>query len=60
MRLPDVLALLNVSRSTYWAGIKSGIYPPGVKIGRRATAWSASSIRALLERLAEGSQQRAA
>jgi predicted DNA-binding transcriptional regulator AlpA len=60
MRLPDVLTLLGVSRSTFWQGIRDGRYPPGVKIGRRATAWSAGSIRALLERLAEGSQQRAA
>jgi predicted DNA-binding transcriptional regulator AlpA len=60
MRLPDVLTLLGVSRSTFWQGIRDGRYPPGVKIGRRATAWRAADIRALLERLPEGSRQRAA
>ncbi len=52
LRLPQVLALIPVSRSGWWAGIRSGRYPRGVKLGPRTTAWRASDIRALAERLA--------
>lgn len=44
-------ALIPVSRSTWYAGIKAGIYPPGVKIGQRRIAWRYSHIAALLKRL---------
>jgi predicted DNA-binding transcriptional regulator AlpA len=51
LRLPQVLALIPVSRSSWWAGCKSGRYPKPVKLGPRTTAWRASDIAALLERI---------
>ena len=36
---PPVPALIPVSRSTWWAGVKSGRYPRPVKLGPRITAW---------------------
>ena len=51
LRLPQVLALIPVSRSAWWAGSKSGRYPKPVKLGPRTTAWRASDIAALLEKL---------
>jgi predicted DNA-binding transcriptional regulator AlpA len=51
LRLPQVLALIPVSRSTWWAGVKSGRFPAPVKIGPRTTAWRAVDIRALFEQL---------
>lgn len=51
LRLPQVLALIPVSRSAWWAGCKSGRYPKPVKLGPRTTAWRAADIAALLERL---------
>lgn len=50
LRLPDVLRHYPVSRSTWWAGIRSGRYPKPVKIGERCTAWRAEDIRILIER----------
>jgi len=47
-RLPQVLAAIPVSRSTWWAGVKSGRYPKPVKLGPRTTAWRVSDIRALI------------
>jgi predicted DNA-binding transcriptional regulator AlpA len=32
-RLPQVLKLVSVSRSSWYDGVKSGKYPPGIKIG---------------------------
>lgn len=50
VRLPQILAVFPVSRSTWWAGVKSGKYPASIKLGPRTTAWKAEDIRALIER----------
>lgn len=56
LRLPQVLALIPVSRSAWWAGCKSGKYPKPVKLGPRTTTWRAADIAELLQRLSrEGS-----
>lgn len=49
LRLPQVLALYPVSKSTWWKGVAEGRYPTPVKLGERATAWRAEDIRALIE-----------
>ena len=46
---PPIPALIPVSRSSWWQGVKAGRYPPSVKIGRRCTAWRVEDIRALIE-----------
>jgi prophage regulatory protein len=51
LRLPEVLSIFPVSKSTWWAGIKSGKYPPGVKLSQRITAWKIEDIRTLLEQV---------
>lgn len=48
IRLPEVLRVYPVSRSTWWAGVRAGRYPQPFKIGARATAWRAEDIRALI------------
>jgi prophage regulatory protein len=50
VRLPQVLALIPVSRSAWWAGIKDGKFPQGIKLGSKTTVWRAEAIRALIER----------
>jgi predicted DNA-binding transcriptional regulator AlpA len=50
MRLPAVLAVIPVSKSTWWAGVKTGRYPKAVKLGERITAWRAEDIRTLIEK----------
>ena len=50
LRLPQVLRLVPVSRSTWWAGVRSGRYPqPTRALGARITAWRVEDIRALIE-----------
>lgn len=51
VRLPVILAHIPVSKSTWWAGCRTGRYPPPVKLGENVTAWRAEDIRALIERL---------
>lgn len=49
LRLPQVLKLFPVSRSTFWAGVKSGKYPKPRKLSARCVAWFERDIRALIE-----------
>lgn len=49
VRLPTVLAVYPVSRSTWWNMVKTGTAPQPVKLGPRITAWHVSDIRRLLE-----------
>ena len=56
LRLPQVLALVPVSKSMWWEGCKTGRYPKPVKLGPRTSAWRASDIRALIAALSEGTQ----
>lgn len=48
LRLPQVLGVIPVGKSTWWAGIKSGRFPKPVKLGVRITAWRAEDIHALI------------
>ncbi|NUY34925.1 AlpA family phage regulatory protein [Paraburkholderia sp. JPY303] len=48
LRLPEVLALIPVSRATWYAGVKSGRYPAAVSLGPRCVAWRASEIQQLV------------
>jgi predicted DNA-binding transcriptional regulator AlpA len=50
VRLPDILRVFPVSRSTWWEGVRVGRYPPSVKLGPRITAWRVEDVRALIER----------
>ena len=52
LKLPQVLSLYPVSKSSWYAGIKIGIYPQGVKLGARSIAWKASDVQALLDNAA--------
>jgi len=59
MRLPQVLALYPVGKSTWWAGVKSGKFPPPVKISQHITAWRVEDIRALIRSHdSDGSERR--
>jgi len=51
MRLPEVLRIIPVCKSTWWAGIKAGRYPKGVRLSPRTTAWRISDIRKLVKEL---------
>lgn len=52
LRLPKVLEVFPVGRSTYLEGVRSGIYPQPVRLSPRCVAWRASEIQALIERIA--------
>ena len=50
---PPINPIYPVSKSTWWAGVKSGRFPKPVKLGPRITAWRVEDIRDLIQ---QGSQ----
>ena len=53
VRLPEVLRVIPVCKSTWWAEVKSGRYPqPTRALGRRITAWRVEDIRDLITKAA--------
>ncbi|HYA41694.1 MAG TPA: AlpA family phage regulatory protein [Syntrophobacteraceae bacterium] len=57
VRLPQIIGdkkhgippVIPVSKSTWWAGVKSGRYPQPIKLGERTTCWRVQDIRKLIE-----------
>lgn len=47
---PPIPPIIPVSKSTWWAGVKSGRYPKPVRtLGQRITAWRVEDIRSLIQ-----------
>jgi predicted DNA-binding transcriptional regulator AlpA len=46
---PPCPAVIPVSKSTWWQGVKTGRFPQPVKLGPRTTAWRVEDILALIE-----------
>ena len=53
--IPPIPAIVPISRSAWWQGVKDGRYPPPVKLGPRTTAWRWADIADLVERLQSAS-----
>jgi predicted DNA-binding transcriptional regulator AlpA len=43
-------AIIPISKSSWWAGVKEGRFPQPVKLGKRTTVWRISDIRKLVEK----------
>ncbi len=41
--------LIPVSRSSFYQGIRDGIYPKAVKLGKRTSAWRLSELMRVIE-----------
>ena len=50
---PPIPAVFPISKSSWWAGVKSGKYPAAVKLGPRTTAWRVQDILKLIESAGE-------
>ena len=44
LRLDAVVAMTGKSRSAIYAAVKAKTFPPPVKVGARAIAWSSTAI----------------
>lgn len=48
VRLQEVLLIFPVSRAAWYEGVKRGVYPSPVSLGKRSVGYRTSDIRALL------------
>lgn len=53
LRLPQVLKLFPVSKSTWWQGVRDGKFPKPVKLTERTTAWRVEDIHKLIVSVGE-------
>lgn len=53
VRLTQILEVIPIGKSTWWAGVKSGKYPSPVKLGPNTSAWTAESINNLIKQLSQ-------
>ena len=46
--VPPIPALIPIGKSSWWAGISSGRFPKGIKLGPRTTVWRIDEVQALI------------
>ncbi len=51
LRLPEVLKIIPVGRSSFWLGVKTGRYPAPCRLGPKTVAWRVEDIRNLVAQL---------
>jgi prophage regulatory protein len=54
LRISQILKLIPVGRSTWWAWVKSNKAPAPVKLSERVTCWKAEDIHRFIAELGEG------
>lgn len=50
---PPISPIIPISKSSWWAGVKAGLYPEPLKIGPNTTVWREDEVRALVEDLCQ-------
>lgn len=51
LRLPQVLAIVPISKSAWWEGCRTGRYPKPIKLGSRTTVWRVEDIADFVQNL---------
>ena len=46
--IPPIPPIIPIKKSCWWAGVKSGRFPSGHRLGPRVTMWRVEDIRALI------------
>lgn len=49
VRLPQILAVIPIGKSTWWAGCRSGRFPAPIRLSPGITVWRAEDIHALIQ-----------
>lgn len=50
LRVKQILKIIPISRSSWWAGVKNGRYPKPFKLSARTTVWRVKDIIALINK----------
>ena len=57
VRLPVVIKILCIGKTSWWSGLSEGRFPKPVKLGPRTSAWRVEDIRALIASFADGTSE---
>ena len=49
LRLPEVMHLTGLSRSTLYLRAARGTFPPPIKLGNRAVGWDSAAVEQWIE-----------
>ena len=55
LRVSQVLELIPVSKSTWWAGVKSGRFPEPIKLGPSISVWKSEDIATYIKEASHAS-----
>ena len=50
---PPLEAIIPISKSSWWAGVKTGRFPQAIKLGENTTAWREDEVRELVDTLSK-------
>jgi len=53
VKLPEVMALTSLSRSSIYSFISKNDFPPQIRLGERSVGWMVSEIENWIEKRAE-------
>ena len=53
VRLTQILEVIPIGKSSWWAGVKAGRYPQPVKLSANCTAWRVEDIHLLIKQLGQ-------
>jgi len=56
LRLPDVLSLIPVSKTSWYSGVAEGRFPKPIRLSARTSAWKVEDIRKLIDELGHDEQ----
>lgn len=56
VRLPQILAVIPISKSQFWLGVKNGRFPRPIKLGAKTTVWRVQDIRELIARFSQNTE----
>jgi predicted DNA-binding transcriptional regulator AlpA len=48
---PPIEAIIPISKSSWWEGVKTGRYPKAIKLGTNTTVWREDDVRRLIDNL---------
>lgn len=57
VRLPQVLAVIPISKSQFWLGVKNGKFPQPIKLGAKTTVWRVEDIRDFIAHFSQQAEQ---
>lgn len=56
LRLPQVLELIPIGKSTLWQKVKDGTFPKQIKLGAKTSVWRASDVYEYINRMSTGAE----